>query len=337
MKPTTDQIVPTITSTRSTSDGREERDTAPRSLLVPTLGIFVVNLLLRVFYLRYQFVNGDEAVRALTALGVLRGERLYLDIITDKPPGTTLFYAAVLSVFNHSMPAVHIAAAIWTFAAAIAIYVLGALVYSRKTGLWAALLFVYFAASYHTQDSMAANTELLMVLPYVLSYYCYLRGSPGASTTRPASGRDSNSSPELAAAGIRGSNNEWAWLLAAGLLAGIAALFKQVGLLLLGFFVLNELVRAIVAVPGGRLPERDGDTASQDMRDSRTRNDSGPHESWRLRASVRRLTFIAIGVLFVFAALIAWLWTNGVLFGFWRNAIQLGGFYIGSLPARTWF
>ena len=301
------------------------------------LGIFAVNLLLRVFYLRYQFVNGDEAVRALTALGVLKGERLYLDIITDKPPGTTLFYAAVLSVFNHSMPAVHIAAALWTFAAAIAIYVLGALVYSRKTGLWAALLFAYFAASYQTQDSMAANTELLMVLPYVLSYYCYLRGSPGASTARPVSGQDPNCSQQLAAAGIRGPGNEWAWLIAAGLLAGIAALFKQIGLLLLGFFVLNELVRAIVAVPGGNLPGRDGGTASQDVRDSRRGNYSRPHEPWRLRASVRRLSLVAVGVLLVFAALIAWLWTNGALFGFWRNAIQLGGFYIASLPARTWF
>jgi hypothetical protein len=184
---------------------------------------------------------------------------------------------------------------------------------------------------------MAANTELLMVLPYVLSYYCYLRGSPSASTTRPVSGRVSNSSPELAAAGIRGSGNEWAWLIAAGLLAGFAALFKQVGLLLLGFFVLNELLRAIVALPGGRQPERDGDTASQDIRDSRTGNDSGPREQWRLRASVRRLSLIAAGVIFVFAALIGWLWTNGLLFGFWRNAVQLGGFYIASLPARTWF
>src|SRR5215467_4227663 len=230
MKPTTDQIVPTTTSSRSTSDGREERSTAPRSLLVPMLGIFAVNLLLRVFYLRYQFVNGDEAVRALTALGVLKGERLYLDIITDKPPGTTLFYAAVLSVFNHSMAAVHIAAALWTFATAIVIYVLGARFYSRKPGLWAAFLFVYFAASYQTQDSMAANTELLMALPYVLSCYCYLKGSPGASPNLADRGLD-RPSTEMAAAGIRGASHEWAWLIAAGLLAGISALFKQVGLL----------------------------------------------------------------------------------------------------------
>src|SRR5215472_1286020 len=137
-------------------------------------GLFLLNLLLRVFYLRYQFVNGDEAVRALTAIRMLEGGRLYVDVITDKPPGTTLFYAAVFGVFGRSMGAVHLAAAFWNFGTSLVIYLTAARFYSKRTGLWAALLFVYFSTNYLTQDVMAANTEMLMVLPYTASFYFYL-------------------------------------------------------------------------------------------------------------------------------------------------------------------
>jgi hypothetical protein len=72
--------------------------------------IFALNLLLRVFYLRFDFVNGDEGVRAITAARMLEGARLYADIVTDKPPGTTFFYAGVFALFGRSMKAVHLAA-----------------------------------------------------------------------------------------------------------------------------------------------------------------------------------------------------------------------------------
>jgi hypothetical protein len=65
-------------------------------------GLFLLNLLLRVFYIRYDFVNGDEGVRALSAVH-LEGARLYADVVTDKPPGASLFYAAVFTMFGRSM------------------------------------------------------------------------------------------------------------------------------------------------------------------------------------------------------------------------------------------
>src|SRR5262245_26652216 len=218
----TESVVYSTTDSCVGDNGKSIQATE-RFVFFAMLGIFAVNLLLRIFYVRYQFVNGDEAVRALTALGVLRGERLYVDIITDKPPGTTLFYAGVLSFFNHSMPAVHIAAILWNFLTAAAVYILGARFYSRKTGLWAALLFVYFSASYHTQDAMAANTELLMTLPYVLSCYCYLRGS--SSTGFKYVARRSSRSASKAGT-VAGASGDWTWLVAAGIFAGIAAAFK---------------------------------------------------------------------------------------------------------------
>jgi 4-amino-4-deoxy-L-arabinose transferase-like glycosyltransferase len=202
---------------RAVIDGaREARAITPKQVVFALAGIFILNLLLRVFYLRYDFVNGDEGVRALTALRLLEGARLYVDVVTDKPPGTTFFYAAVFAIFGRSMAAVHLAAALWNFATAVVIYLTGARLYGKRAGLWAALLFVYFSTNYLTQDVMAANTELLMALPYTAAFYLYLRASSRARS--------------------------WPLLLAAGAMAGAAALFKQVGVLALLFFALYELI-----------------------------------------------------------------------------------------------
>src|SRR3954471_5674478 len=147
-------------------EARWQQALTSRQVLLALAGLFVLNLLLRVFYLRYDFVNGDEGVRALTATRLLDGARLYADVVTDKPPGATLFYAAVFALAGRSMKAVHVAAALWNFATAMVVYLTTARAHGKRTGLWAALLFVYFTTNYFTQDTMAANTELLLALPY---------------------------------------------------------------------------------------------------------------------------------------------------------------------------
>lgn len=177
--------------------------------------IFLLNLLLRVFYLRYDFVNGDEAVRALTATGMLDGGKLYVDVVTDKPPGAAFFYAAVFSLFGRSMPAVHLAASLWHFGTAVVVFIAGCRFYSKRAGLSAALLFVYFSTAYHTQDMMAANTEMLLALPYTASFYFFVTG------------RDKPGS-----------------LVLAGALTGLAVVFKQIGVFNLVFFALVEAAAA---------------------------------------------------------------------------------------------
>src|SRR5215216_485916 len=174
------------------------------------VGIFFLNLLLRVFYLRYDFVNGDEGVRALTATQLLEGARLYQDVVTDKPAGATLFYATVFALFGRSMKAVHLAAAVWNFITSLIIYLIAARFLSKRTGLWAALLFVYFSTNYLTQDMMAANTELLMAVPYTAAFYLFL------TARRFGNARDLTG----ASAHARLS------LLGAGLMSGLATMFK---------------------------------------------------------------------------------------------------------------
>ncbi|MEW6213150.1 MAG: glycosyltransferase family 39 protein, partial [Acidobacteriota bacterium] len=132
---------------KSDSATREDAPITSKQLLLIFAAIFVLNLLLRVFYLRFDFVNGDEGVRALTATRMLEGARLYADIVTDKPPGATLFYAAVFALAGRSMTAVHLAATLWNFATATVLYLAAARLYGRREGIWAAVMMVYFSAT----------------------------------------------------------------------------------------------------------------------------------------------------------------------------------------------
>ena len=254
--------------------------------------LFLLNLLLRVFYLRYDFVNGDEGVRALTAIRMLDGARLYSDVVTDKPPGATLFYATVFALFGRSMKAVHLAATFWNFATSIFIYLTATLAYGKRIGLWAALLFVYFSTNYFTQDMMAANTELLMILPYTASLYFFLRAARAGDRARARN----------------------ALLIAAGLMTGLAVMFKQVGVLNLLFFGLYELFEIY-----------------------KTRKTF--KTNWLKKSFERliaRLSLIALGFTLVISAFVLWLVATGALADFWRNAVEINMFYIDSEQPGLW-
>jgi 4-amino-4-deoxy-L-arabinose transferase-like glycosyltransferase len=270
-------------------DSFDER-AATRQVVLVLGGLFLLNLLLRVFYLRYDFVNGDEGVRALSALRMLEGARLYADVVTDKPPGASFFYAAVFAAFGRTMKAIHLAAIVWNFATSLLVYLIAARFYGKRTALWAVLLFVYFSTNYFTQDMMAATTELLMALPYAAAFYFFMIAGVDPSKRMRA-----------------GS------LLAAGVLTGVAALFKQVGVLNLGFFAIYEIWGAVR-----------GDEA---VRDSLMAS---------LRKSIGRLLLIGSGFAAVVVLFALWLVRIGALQNFWRNAILLNMFYIDSEPANLW-
>jgi 4-amino-4-deoxy-L-arabinose transferase-like glycosyltransferase len=282
-----------VTGTQRTiareADGFYEAVTTRQVVLVLG-GLFLLNLLLRVFYLRYDFVNGDEGVRALSALRMLEGARLYVDVVIDKPPGASFFYAAVFAALGRTMKAVHLAAIVWNFATSLLVYLIAARFYGKRTALWAALLFVYFSTNYFTQDMMAANTELLMALPYVAAFYFF-------------TGVDAS------------KHRRTGLLLAAGMLTGLAALFKQVGVLNLGFFAVYEIWGAV-----------------------RVRRDEAVSHSLMasLRESIGRLLLIGSGFAAVLVLFALWLVKIGALQDFWRNAILLNTFYIESEPANLW-
>jgi hypothetical protein len=100
-------------------------------------------------------------------------------------------------------------------------------------------------------------------------------------------------------------------LFAAGLLTGLAALFKQIGVLNLGFFALYEILEIWRA------------------RGARTLSAS-------IRRSFGRLSVVGAGFAFVIVAFVVWLRSMNALGDFWRNGIVLNMFYIDSEPAGLW-
>ena len=276
-----------------------------RRVFLILAGLFLLNLLLRLFYLRYDFVNGDETVRALTASRVLEGARLYTDIVTDKPPGATYFYAAVFALFGRSMKAVHVAAALWSFATATVVYLIASRLYSRRTALWAALAFVYFSTNYLTQDMMAANTEMLMALPYTAAFYFFIK----ARLNR----RDNERALQSTSRPLN--------LILAGVMTGLAVMFKQVAVFNLAFFALYEIWRTLLerdrikqSSPGKTSPRVSVITAARRM--------IGP------------LMFIALGFSLVMALFFGWLTKTGSLADFWRYAVVLGVKYVDAMPEQ---
>ncbi|HET9529458.1 MAG TPA: glycosyltransferase family 39 protein [Blastocatellia bacterium] len=267
-----------------------------KDMLLAFAGIFVLNLLLRAFYLRFDFVNGDEGVRALTAVRVLEGARLYADIVTDKPPGTTYFYAAVFALFGRSMTAVHLASAVWNFATAVVASLIASRLYGRRTGLWAALILVFFSTTYLTQDMMAANTELLMALPYTAAFYYYVAASGLGRAKRDSS---------------------MAGFVIAGAMTGFATLFKQVGVFNLAFFAAHEIFSACL--------DRD-----------KNKGGSISWIGQAARRGIPRLLLIGAGFVMVLALFALWLVISGSFAGFWRNAVVLNLFYISSVPSELW-
>lgn len=279
------------------ADARPDNVITTKKVLLVFAALFVLNLLLRIFYLRYDFVSGDEGVRALTAVRILEGARLYADIVTDKPPGTTFFYAMIFALFGRSMDAVHLAAAVWNFATAIVVYLTAIFIYGRRVGLWTAFLLIYFSTNYMTQDMMAANTELLMALPYAAAFYFFVRYSIRRNDLSRAS---------------------WINLLVAGAMTGVATLFKQVGVFNLAFFVMHEFFIAYTSWP-------------------RIGTDRGVWLRQQIKSSLFRLSLIAMGFALVLALFALWLLVQDTLSDFWRNAVELNMFYIGSVPRNLWF
>lgn len=273
-----------------------ETTISSRQLMLAFGALFLLNLLLRVFYIRYDFVNGDEGIRALTAVRMIEGARLYADVVTDKTPGASLFYAGVFAAFGRSMKAVHVAAILLNFGTSIIVHLIAARLYGKRVGLWAALLFVYFSTNYFTQDMMAANTELLMVLPYAASLYFFMLGSEGRS--------GASRNPASSNAGV---------LILAGVLTGIATMFKQIGVFNLIFFGLYEVIAA--------------------WRSSRA---PGVSIADLVRRVFGRLLLVGFGFLFVLLLFVVWLASMHALTDFWRNAIVSNRLYIDPEPSGMW-
>lgn len=155
----------------------------------------------------------DEGEYAYIAQRILAGDVPYRDAFDQKPPGVFAVYALALTVLPPTAVSVHVVAGVWT---ALSGLVLFGLVRTLAGGLAAGFACLVFAV-FSTDPRLfatAANTEVFLLLPMIAS----------------------------AAWALRAAERGRGWWTA-GLLAGVACLFKQVAVTHLAFLAVFALVQ----------------------------------------------------------------------------------------------
>lgn len=160
------------------------------------LVLFVVaSLMTRAAFLHVPTLDVDEAAHLVGANVLLGGGRLYSDFVDNKPPLLYVYYAACQLLFGAGLPAVRVVTAALTIP--LTALALSAIFGHGRRGRVAGLLYIVYGGAFLAHDMHAAHAEILMLLPATWSLWFLL--------TRPTGlGR----------------------ALVAGLLLGVAALFK---------------------------------------------------------------------------------------------------------------
>jgi hypothetical protein len=144
------------------SDARTR--TAQRALIAAAIVVFAA---LRAPYLEVP-LERDEGEYAYIAQRMLAGDVPYRDAFDQKPPGVFVAYLAAFALFGESVEGIHAFLGLWSACTALALY---GLVQRLAGGLPAAMATLLFAIASTDPRivATAANTELFMLLPLVLS------------------------------------------------------------------------------------------------------------------------------------------------------------------------
>jgi 4-amino-4-deoxy-L-arabinose transferase-like glycosyltransferase len=144
--------------------------------------------------------HADEGTFAAVAQKLLNGGALYADAWESKPPLFLYMYAALFKLFGAGVLPLRIAVAVAAIGAQFALFLTARrLLDERSAWLAAAVLTVMLAVPFW--DGNLALTESFSLLPAITGVYFLLRGSEAA---RPD-----------------------AWMLASGLMFGVAVLIRQ--------------------------------------------------------------------------------------------------------------
>ena len=160
---------------------------------------------LRAVSLARSCLSDDEAIYAVVAREMLSGQALYRDVVDHKPPLIYVVYGFTQAIGGSrgGMLLLHLLTIAVVFATSLILSRIvrrfGGVLPDSRAPFWAALLYAVFTTTLLPFDALAANCELFMMLPLTASVLFFLEGLP-ALRLRP--------------------------LVAAGLLVGVAMLFK---------------------------------------------------------------------------------------------------------------
>lgn len=141
-------------------------------LLLIGIGI----LLFRLPLAAVPFFNVDEGIGAVVANSLLDGGVYYRDSIDQRGPVAYYVYALIFLVFGrNNMLAVHVSLTALVLLLTYLIYRIGASLWGRRAGCWAALFFAVFSYAYDTRDTLAFHTEWVAVLCTTIAAYWFLK------------------------------------------------------------------------------------------------------------------------------------------------------------------
>ncbi|MGA3284779.1 MAG: glycosyltransferase family 39 protein [Verrucomicrobiota bacterium] len=178
-------------------------DPSLKSILFTVAGLVLLTVALRAPLLNLPFER-DEGEYAYVAWRMEHNELPYRDWIDRKPPGIFWVYWLGLSLPLEPVRAAHLMGLLFSAGSAVALFFLASRFMSRFGAGTAAALFALLSADPMAQG-IAANTELFMLLPLILSQIVFL-----SATTN-----DRHRTPLIVLVGV---------------LTGIAAIFKQVAI-----------------------------------------------------------------------------------------------------------
>jgi 4-amino-4-deoxy-L-arabinose transferase-like glycosyltransferase len=118
----------------------------------------------------------DEGEYAYIAWRLDHNELPYRDWVDQKPPAIFWVYRAALALPLEPIPAVHFAALLFAAASSCALFFLALRFMSRFWAFMAATLFTLLSADPFAQGT-AANTEVFMLLPLILSQIAFLKAA----------------------------------------------------------------------------------------------------------------------------------------------------------------
>jgi hypothetical protein len=172
---------------------------APGRVHLRLLALFVlVSLLTRWLSLVVEILDVDEAAHAVGSWVLLDGGRLYTDFVDNKPPLLYGYYALAQLILGRGLLPVHALTALVTVPL-VALAASAAFRHDRR-GVAAGLLWLAYGASFLAHDMLAANAELVLLLPAAWA---------------------------IALVADEGRAARWRPLLLAGLLVGLATLVKH--------------------------------------------------------------------------------------------------------------
>lgn len=168
-----------------------------------TLLLVIVAL---VFVLRMPFFSvppeRDEGVYATAAEIILDGGAPYKDAVIFRAPGIFYTYALLLTIFGHTVEALRIGSTLFTILTLLVVFKLAKRLYGDAIGVLSAILYGLFSSGPLVQGSLA-NTEIFMMLPAVAATYIFYNAY---------------------------KEDRKLYFFAAGILSGIACLFKEAAL-----------------------------------------------------------------------------------------------------------